>query len=286
MELDNFPFDSQHLNFHIGLRSDTDLPMTLMSDGSIEYMELESIGGYKNFDGRAMAPMTLHSGGCTFNVRNHLLSLQDFKLRGAECEIENKPDDVPFLHCSIRIARNYQQYMYRVFIPMFIIKAMCTLALRFPPGTLNDRLGFVATVLLTIVAFLFILNSVLPQMPYLTIVDQYMNLGFLYVIGIAIICVVLDHLDLEGSDTETNILAALFCFVGFYHIMMAIAFKRVRNIERRKLHMNRKQGELLWVTETFVVYMDAIAVANSWPCMGREDGKTRLERSARVLGAL
>jgi hypothetical protein len=36
-----------------------------------------------------MAKLELDSNACTFNVRTQLLSLEEWDLRGIECEIEN-----------------------------------------------------------------------------------------------------------------------------------------------------------------------------------------------------
>ena len=88
MELVNFPFDCQHFHALIGIRCDCDIPVKIVNN-KIFHTELEDIGGFNNFDGRAMAKMVLNEEGCTFNVRTHLLTLKDFKLENIECEIEN-----------------------------------------------------------------------------------------------------------------------------------------------------------------------------------------------------
>lgn len=87
MELVNFPFDCQHLNFHIGIRCDCDIPLQMTENGQIQRKTLKSIGGFENFDGRAMAKLELDPRGCTFNVRTHLLTLKDFKLCNIECKL-------------------------------------------------------------------------------------------------------------------------------------------------------------------------------------------------------
>jgi hypothetical protein len=70
-----------------------------------------------------------------------LLSL----VRGIECEIEYMLLDIPFLHCTVRLSRNYLPYVIRVFVPMCIIMINSTLALHFPAGLDTARLSFVVT---------------------------------------------------------------------------------------------------------------------------------------------
>jgi hypothetical protein len=53
-ELEHFPFDCQHLNFHIALRCDTDMPLKILEDGRLQYNTIESMEGFLNFDGRCL----------------------------------------------------------------------------------------------------------------------------------------------------------------------------------------------------------------------------------------
>jgi hypothetical protein len=70
MELESFPFDCQHLTFHIGLRCDCDIPMRLTDSEQLEVKDIRSIDGFMNFDGRAMMSMKLNKEACCFNVRS------------------------------------------------------------------------------------------------------------------------------------------------------------------------------------------------------------------------
>jgi hypothetical protein len=88
LELINFPFDCQHFHAKIGLRCDCDTPVKVIND-KIVLTTLNAIGGFSNFDGRAMVAVDLDEKACYFNVKSHMLTLKDFKLEGVECEIEN-----------------------------------------------------------------------------------------------------------------------------------------------------------------------------------------------------
>jgi hypothetical protein len=109
-----------------------------------------------------------------------------------------------------------------------------TLALRFPAGV-DIRLTFVITNMLTIVAFLFIINEILPEIPYLTIVDKYMNFGFIYVGCIAILCVLLNYYDSEESEEEAQIFVFCVCGITAIHLGMVFLFRHLRSVEFRKV---------------------------------------------------
>ena len=74
-------------------------------------------------------------------------------------EIENMERDIPFLHCSLRMARNYESYVWRIFVPVSVIVLNATFVFRFDAtNTISDKLNFLITNLLTVVAFFYILG--------------------------------------------------------------------------------------------------------------------------------
>lgn len=81
-------------------------------------------------------------------------------------EIELVPKDVSFMHCSVRVSRNYFPIVVRVFFIIFFIIAMTTFVFAFPTEILGDRLAYTLTQFLTITAFLFVLTQQLPTLPY------------------------------------------------------------------------------------------------------------------------
>ena len=248
MELMNFPFDCQHFNFHIGIRCDCDLPMRLSDEGEVQYKPLKAIEGFLNFDGRAMAKLKLDERGCTFNARTHWLILKDFDLANIECEIENMAKDIPFLHCSLRMSRSYNSYVYRIFVPVFVITLNATLVFRFDVD-LGNRLNYLITNLLTIVAFYYILATILPNISYLTVIDKYMLFNLIFVGSMAMICVIIDYLGKSDPNSDTDqtdnyLFVALVGVVVFGHIFFVFYCMYVRSIEIKKITFNRHEVEL------------------------------------------
>jgi hypothetical protein len=117
-----------------------------------------------------------------------------------------------------------------------------TFALRFVPGV-DIRLTYIVTNMLTIVTFLFILNSMLPQIPYLTLVDKYMNLSFFYVMALSILCVLLKYYEIEEGEIEDYLF--VFSIIGLivFHILMGVYFRHLINLEKNKLTLNRHEVE-------------------------------------------
>ena len=153
--------------------------------------------------------------------------------------------DIPFLHCTLRMARSYEPYVLRVLVPIFLIIINSILVFRFAPGEIDFRLLYVVTNMLTIVAFFFIVSSSLPQIPYLTLIDKYMNIALFFVFMIAVLCVIILAYDLEGSDEETYLFYSLLGATVLGHVIFAIHVYICRAIEYQKMTVNRHQVDIL-----------------------------------------
>ena len=171
---------------------------------------------------------------------------KDFTLENIECEIENMEKDIPFLHCSLRMSRTFNSYVWRIFVPVFVITLNSTLVFRFS-SDIAERLNYIVANLLTVVGFLYILASILPQISYLTIVDQFMLFSLIFVGSMSIICVSLDCLGLDDPNGVINnrIFAVTFCLNIISHIFLIFYCMYVRDLEHKKLLMNRHEIELL-----------------------------------------
>eukprot|EP00494_Astrolonche_serrata_P000832 UN00838 len=82
-----------------------------------------------------------------------------------------------------KIQRNWASYFYRMGLILSSI-SLCSLACYYtsPDDNKPDRIAHVATMLLTGVAFMFIVYTSLPQIPYLTYMDWYTISQFGYMV--------------------------------------------------------------------------------------------------------
>ena len=153
--------------------------------------------------------------------------------------------DIPFLHCTLRMSRNYEPYIYRIILPLFLIMINTTLVFEFASGSLSDRLTYVVTNMLTIVAFFFIVSSLLPQIPYLTFMDKYMNGALVYVTLVGIVTVINSVYNIEQTETEQDIFYVCLAFLGCSHAVLALYCWYIRHIEYNKVHINRHESKIL-----------------------------------------
>jgi hypothetical protein len=75
--------------------------------------------------------------------------------------------------CKIPCQRIYHSYLYHVFPVLFILASFALLVFLLPPLILVDRLETVSTVMLTLVAYKFVIDDKIPNVHYLTFLDKY-----------------------------------------------------------------------------------------------------------------
>ena len=83
---------------------------------------------------------------------------------------------------QVVISRDARSIVVNEVFSLLVIDFMSTIAYGVPPGDLADRTGIVFTMLLTAMAFKFVLADQLPSVPYLTVLDWFVlsSFGFMF----------------------------------------------------------------------------------------------------------
>lgn len=157
---------------------------------------------------------------------------------------ENFPEEAasqnfyPFYRVRLHVMRKYGFYFYNVALVMCLITALTFTSFAVDEGLIGDRLQITVTLLLTSIAFKYYVQSFVPTVSYLTLVDKYVLTCIVFQFGIAAI-----HNSLPGILPSKNGLHYFewACFaVGLVifliiHIMFAIISVRyVKENERKK----------------------------------------------------
>lgn len=270
LELDSFPFDCQFLTFHIAIRSDTSCPLKIITanDGT-EAVRVENVkndNGYFNFDGRTMSNIKLDDQLCCFNVRRNLLSVDEFMFHGIEMEIDNKVDDVPFVHCTIKLSRFWYTYIARIFVYMFMLILITALVLRVQHDYI-ERLGYIASMLLTVVAFNLTVSAWLPQLSYMTLLDWHMMASFSSIVILGVQVAIIEELhnarnhdaDPDNNpDADPTVISDLESWIFYVdlivivaaHIFLAVHCFFLRRFEMAKMQMTVAEVEKLYSFRT------------------------------------
>ena len=220
-ELYNFPFDCQHLQFLC----------------QIKY-QIKQLNEYN--DMKKKLKMIENFGFIGFVPEGQSFNAVGWELKGFEIGYPCPNDNEKNISIRIIVQRLWKFYIIRVVVVLMIISFMTLFALIFDDGEgINDRLGYISTMLLTAVAYMFITNGFIPPLQYLTLLDKYVFFTFVFILFVAIqVCV----LNVLGSDVDDikfiDYLVLSFDFLIYLivHILFFMASVKLFGEETNKLN--------------------------------------------------
>src|SRR5208282_5795385 len=83
---------------------------------------------------------------------------------------------------GLHVVRHSEYYIFRIFVPLFLMVSVSWGVLWIPPNDLNSQLMISVTTVLTLVAFSVAISNVLPPVPYLTFYDAFFLASFLFIL--------------------------------------------------------------------------------------------------------
>ena len=113
-------------------------------------------------------------------------------------------------HFRLKLRRKYNVYLVNVALWIMLITLMSFVAFVLKEDMLGDRLAFLITLLLTAVAFRFIVNDMLPNVPYMTYLEKYIFTSFLFIQLLCVQTGIVAYYKLWSYD--------FICFIGFVTI--------------------------------------------------------------------
>jgi hypothetical protein len=85
---------------------------------------------------------------------------------------------------TLEVKRHTQFYIWQMMVPLGIVLAMAFAVFFLPPKDLSDRMSVIIASLLTVVALSYSLHSGLPKISYLTAIDWFFVLAYVF-LGLA-----------------------------------------------------------------------------------------------------
>ncbi len=85
---------------------------------------------------------------------------------------------------SLELKRHTQFYIWQMMVPLGIVLGMAFAVFFLPPNDLSDRMSVIIASLLTVVALSYSLHSGLPKISYLTVIDWFFVLAYVF-LGLA-----------------------------------------------------------------------------------------------------
>lgn len=202
MEIANFPFDCQ--DFQLTLR----LTQPVESAHLVPHFRREKFFKLST-KYLTISDWDIHPSTVTFRMSGETDSMFADKFRYSVVAV------------GVMLQRNPKYYMQRVVMLLFIITSCTGMCFCLDPvDAASDRLSILFTLLLTAVAFLFIVSADLPKVPYMTLMDTYVISCF-----IAITCVALEATLAKAFNIshEDELPVIQFMLVAFFALQLVFA---------------------------------------------------------------
>lgn len=238
MELKAFPFDTQYLKLWHFSRY----------DDSMNFAEFESLKKidptfeHKQKQNGRFVEFAHEAGSMNWETNNMPEEVgvpeQD------NTRVWYLKEDPCMLYFAIAIYRHWQYYFWKVMFVLDLLALITIPVTSFGSDNFPDQMGYLATVLLATVAYLYVIGENIPQLKYLTRIDYFVYGVFLFIIlAVAEVYFVFKFVDEEKqedvSDTLTLINITVWVVGNLIYFLDAY---RIRKLEMNKFNEEEDMG--------------------------------------------
>ena len=177
-----FPFDKQKLIIRIksGAGNYTNSNLEDSSDiGSLTFVTPEpgvflNLNKFLNPEVNKLKAWKISENG--INVKSKVLSEERYDIYGQK--IVPRTENV--LDIEINIERNFQHYLLKIMLPVFLILCVAWYVLWIPTEKYEARLNTSIIALLALIAYNFVFQDDIPKLEYLTDLDWFILLSYIF----------------------------------------------------------------------------------------------------------
>eukprot|EP01084_Bolivina_argentea_P143496 251954_1 len=199
-EVENFPFDVQDLSIVIAPSSKPSCEFKFVPDMTHpDYIAID----------KTWCSATDWN---IVNVGARTTDIDLVKARTDGAKIGIDKDIYPYLVFRVQVQRKWKAVFFGIIIWMFLLGLLSFCVFGYAPSNLDGRLGFAITMVLTIVAFQFVIQSQLPKVSYLTLIDKYNFSIFGMVLLMSVESVIVGYHS-EGIMEDNEVFDTVFCIV-------------------------------------------------------------------------
>lgn len=235
LELWNFPLDYQQLT------------ITLMSDWTDKLVEFEK-------DPRK--PDTLRPETFTADQEWHLCRNVVTESTSTVSSEGSSANDYPLYHIKCHVKRKSGYYLWNITMIIFLISLLSFCSFSVEISSPSDRLSVTLTLLLTAVAFKFVVSQSLPTISYLTFLDKYVLCGLLFLGCMAIenaVAAIIPDVPTQKDFDQICLYVAVGCFVFIHGVFLVFVFDKSRARNRILSENDKKFREMLQSVKNYAM---------------------------------
>ena len=107
---------------------------------------------------------------------------------------------------TINIERKSRYYVFKIIMPIILILIVCWSAVWIKPKDLESKLTITIVCLLSLIAYNFVIDSELPKLDYLTILDWIILVSYVYATIPNFLSIITFRLHKAGNISLINII--------------------------------------------------------------------------------
>lgn len=200
LRLRSFPFDSQSLMTLVRPLRSPDQPITLVADPAL----------------------------CGLSVQLAQWEPLGLKASNARVVTLGSAPPLPEVRFDLRVKRRYKFYVWKVFVPLFVMVMISWTAFWIRLDDHYSQMTVALTTILTVIAFAFSISASLPKVPYLTLIDAFFLISYLFVFSAILEHVAIHNLlDAKRESTARRFRqSSRWLFPGAYLIINTVVIWR------------------------------------------------------------
>jgi hypothetical protein len=137
-------------------------------------------------------------------------SLAQWAITGMNAKVEQfrglSGESIGEVRFTITIVRHFNFYIWKVFFPLLLMVVLSWTVFWIDPAELGSRVQISVTTILTVIAFAFAIQANLPKVPYLTFIDLFFLVCYLFVFATAIELTAVHVANRSGHDAVARAL--------------------------------------------------------------------------------
>jgi hypothetical protein len=138
-------------------------------------------------------------------------SLAQWNLRTVELSIGTsevyRGKRIPEARFTITVERRYAFYLWKVFLPLLLMVVLSWAVFWIEARDLSNQVQIAITTILTVIAFAFAISATMPRVPYLTYIDAFFLVCYVFVFAaiVELMVVHLSHRHERSTDLGIRI---------------------------------------------------------------------------------
>ena len=181
-----FPFDSQIISFELW----SEFPSTIVVLQSYEPAMSEHKKELYNFnksDGIVIPGWNL----IDVSYGAYSLSLPFLSKKWRTTSEEGKSDTYPYqgFIVELQVERISNYYLFKIFLPILLILIISLSVFWIHPKQIEAKVNITIVALLTLIAYNLIMDQEIPKLDYITFMDAFISITYLFTAGATILCV-------------------------------------------------------------------------------------------------